>query len=325
MKILITGFVGFIGYFLSKKLSKKNNFRVVGIDNLNNYYDTNLKKSRFDLLKSSIDAYYFFDISNMKKLKETISKERPDIIIHLAAQAGVRYSLEKPEQYFKSNLKGFFNIIECCRIYNIKKLFFASSSSVYGNNKNHYFSEDDFVDNPLNLYAASKKSNELMAYSYSHLYNIKSVGLRFFTVYGPLGRPDMSYYKFTNDILNGKTINVHGKGEMFRDFTYIDDIINGITMLMGVDEKKLFNKDVSFNIFNIGNNQPIKLSYFIELIEKTLGIRGKKKLLDFQIGEAIKTSADISKIQSITNYNPTVKIEDGLPMFINWFKKYNDI
>ena len=237
----------------------------------------------------------------------------------------MRYSLENPMAYFESNLQGFFNILEACRIFKINKLIFASSSSVYGNNKKDYFSENDSVDNPLNFYAASKKSNELMAYSYANLYKIIIVGLRFFTVYGPFGRPDMSYYKFTNNILNGKFINVFGKGEMYRDFTYVDDITNGIFSLIETINTKFFESSVPYNIFNIGNNNPVKLTYFISLIEKALGIKAKKNYLDFQPGEAIKTAANISKIQKFLNFNPTTKIEDGIPIFVKWFKEYHNL
>ena len=325
MKIIITGFSGFIGYHLCNRIFYDQKYKVTGVDNFNNYYDPVLKKDRFDILKPHLHNHYNCDISNQSKIFEIIDYEKPDMIIHLAAQAGVRYSLENPQAYFESNLQGFFNILEACRIFEINKLIFASSSSVYGNNKRDYFSENDFVDNPLNFYAASKKSNELMAYSYSNLYKIIIVGLRFFTVYGPFGRPDMSYYKFTNNILNGKYINVFGKGEMFRDFTYVDDITNGIFSLIETINTKFSESSVQYNIFNIGNNNPVKLTYFISLIEKALGIKAKKNYLDFQPGEAIKTAANISKIQKYLNFNPTTKIEDGIPIFVKWFKEYHNL
>ena len=325
MKIIITGFSGFIGYHLCNRIFYDQKYKVTGVDNFNNYYDPVLKKDRFDILKPHLHNHYNCDISNQSKIFEIIDYEKPDMIIHLAAQAGVRYSLENPRAYFESNLQGFFNILEACRIFEINKLIFASSSSVYGNNKRDYFSENDFVDNPLNFYAASKKSNELMAYSYSNLYKIIIVGLRFFTVYGPFGRPDMSYYKFTNNILNGKYINVFGKGEMFRDFTYVDDITNGIFSLIETINTKFSESSVQYNIFNIGNNNPVKLTYFISLIEKALGIKAKKNYLDFQPGEAIKTAANISKIQKYLNFNPTTKIEDGIPIFVKWFKEYHNL
>ena len=325
MKIIITGFSGFIGYHLCNRIFYDQKYKVTGVDNFNNYYDPVLKKDRFKILKPHLHNHYNCDISNQSKIFEIIDYEKPDIIIHLAAQAGVRYSLENPQAYFESNLQGFFNILEACRIFKINKLIFASSSSVYGNNKKDYFSENDFVDNPLNFYAASKKSNELMAYSYSNLYKIIIVGLRFFTVYGPFGRPDMSYYKFTNNILNGKYINVFGKGEMYRDFTYVDDITNGIFSLIETINTKFSESSVPYNIFNIGNNNPVKLTYFISLIEKALGIKAKKNYLDFQQGEAIKTAANISKIQKFLNFNPTTKIEDGIPIFVKWFKEYHNL
>ena len=325
MKIIITGFSGFIGYHLCNRIFYDQKYKVTGVDNFNNYYDPVLKKDRFEIIKPHLHNHYNCDISNQSKIFEIIDYEKPDMIIHLAAQAGVRYSLENPQAYFESNLQGFFNILEACRIFEINKLIFASSSSVYGNNKRDYFSENDFVDNPLNFYAASKKSNELMAYSYSNLYKIIIVGLRFFTVYGPFGRPDMSYYKFTNNILNGKYINVFGKGEMYRDFTYVDDITNGIFSLIETINTKFSESSVSYNIFNIGNNNPVKLTYFISLIEKALGIKAKKNYLDFQPGEAIKTAANISKIQKFLNFNPTTKIEDGIPIFVKWFKEYHNL
>ena len=276
MKIIITGFSGFIGYHLCNRIFYDQKYKVTGVDNFNNYYDPVLKKDRFEILKPHLHNHYNCDISNQSKIFEIIDYEKPDIIIHLAAQAGVRYSLENPQAYFESNLQGFFNILESCRIFKINKLIFASSSSVYGNNKKDYFSENDFVDNPLNFYAASKKSNELMAYSYANLYKINTIGLRFFTVYGTYGRPDMSYYKFTNDILKGKTINIYGKGEMYRDFTYIDDITKGIISLVAYMNKNGFQDSVPYSIFNIGNNKPVKLTYFISLIEKAIGIKAKK-------------------------------------------------
>ncbi len=325
MKILITGHVGFIGYHLVNKIFNKKKYQLIGIDNFNDYYDQNLKNNRFRLLQSKLYKHYVCDISNKEKLFEIFKFEKPEFIIHLAAQAGVRFSLESPQTYFESNLKGFFNILEMCRIFKIKNLIFASSSSVYGNSSKSYFSEEDFVDTPLNLYAASKKSNELLAYSYANLYKINTIGLRFFTVYGTYGRPDMSYYKFTNDILNGKPIDIYGKGEMYRDFTYIDDITKGIINFVELMVKNEIKDSVPYSVFNIGNNSPVKLTYFISLIEKALGVKAKKNFLDFQPGEAIKTSANIEKIQKVTNFKPKVKIEEGIPLFVNWFKHYHKL
>ncbi len=327
MKILITGAAGFIGFHLSRFL-KNNNFEIFGIDNLNSYYDLDLKKYRLKLLKDDNIKFATVDLNNFSKLRDIFLKEKPDCIINLAAQAGVRFSLIEPFQYLESNLIGFFHILEICKEMKIKKLLFASSSSVYGKNSNDKFSENNITDEPLNLYAASKKSNELMAFSYANLYNISTIGLRFFTVYGPWGRPDMAYFKFTKNIFEEIPIDVYGEGNMYRDFTYIDDIVDGISKLLQAPEEKIFSKqgnahdNVSYRNFNIGNNKPIKLKHFIHVIEKAVGKNAKLNLMPIQKGDVIRTSADISLIQSVVSFKPKVSIEEGMPKFVNWYKNF---
>ena len=321
MKILITGGCGFIGYNLAVYLSKMG-FEVIALDNVNDYYDVNLKISRINQLKHLKIKFYKVDVTNFKKTENCVAFEKPDILIHLAAQAGVRFSLEKPNSYINNNVVGFFNILEICKVFNVDKLIFASSSSVYGNSKKNHFDENDNVDNPINLYAASKKSNELMAYSYSHLYDLPCVGVRFFTVYGPWGRPDMAYFKFTKNILEDSPINVYGNGDLYRDFTYIDDIVEGIAKLIEINNKELFLNNTKYEIFNLGNNKPIKVNYFISVIEKALGKNAKKNFMEIQPGDVIRTSAKIDKIKTLINFSPKTNIEDGLPKFVNWFKNY---
>ncbi len=327
MKILITGAAGFIGFHLSRFL-KNNNFEIFGIDNLNSYYDLDLKKYRLKLLKDDNIKFATVDLNNFAKLRDIFLREKPDCVINLAAQAGVRFSLIEPFQYLESNLIGFFHILEICKDMKIKKLLFASSSSVYGKNSNYKFSENNITDEPLNLYAASKKSNELMAFSYANLYNISTIGLRFFTVYGPWGRPDMAYFKFTKNIFEEIPIDVYGEGNMYRDFTYIDDIVDGISKLLQAPEEKIFSKqsnanhNVSYRNFNIGNNKPIKLKHFINVIEKAVGKNAKLNLMPIQKGDVIRTSADISLIQSVVSFKPKISIEEGIPKFVNWYKNF---
>ncbi len=322
IKVVITGISGFIGFHLSILLIK-NKFEVIGVDNLNDYYDIKLKKSRLEILRKINIKFYKIDITDFKNLKKCFSNEKPDIVVNLAAQAGVRYSLENPQSYIQSNVIGFFNILEVCKNIKINKLIFASSSSVYGNLYKDKFSEDDKVDDPLNLYAASKKSNELMAYAYANLYNIPCVGLRFFTVYGPWGRPDMAYFKFTKNIIENLPIDVYGNGNMYRDFTYIDDIVDGIFKLLKTSNEKLFSsKKINFELFNIGNDNSVNLNYFISIIEKSVGKKAKKNFLEIQPGDVKRTSANIIKIQSKVNFLPQTKIEDGIPKFVEWYKNY---
>ncbi len=323
-KVLITGAVGFVGFHLSILLLK-NNFEVIAIDNLNDYYSVNLKKSRLEILINFKVRFYKIDITNFEELKECFLNEKPDLVIHLAAQAGVRYSLQNPSSYVQNNIVGFFNVLEICKSSNLDKLIFASSSSVYGDLNKDKFKENDCVDNPLNLYSASKKSNELMAYTYSNLYNIPCIGLRFFTVYGPWGRPDMAYFKFTKNIINDVPIEVYGNGEMCRDFTYIDDIVHGILELVNIDNKKLFTDKVLFEILNLGNDSPVELNDFISIIEKTIGKKAIKQFLEIQPGDSKRTSANLKKTQSKINFFPKTKIEAGLPKFIEWYNSYYEL
>jgi UDP-glucuronate 4-epimerase len=321
MKILVTGVAGFIGFFLSKKLLE-NGFDVFGIDNLNDYYDVNLKESRLKLL-NKYENFNFdkCDISDKPKVTTLFEEKDFEVVINLAAQAGVRYSIEEPDEYIQSNIVGFFNIIEACRHNNIKHLLYASSSSVYGMNKKAPFSTSDFVDNPVSLYAATKKSNELMAHSYSHLYRIPATGLRFFTVYGPFGRPDMAYFKFTKAILEGNAIDIYNRGDMIRDFTYIDDIVESVYRLIkkGFEDSK---ETVPHRVFNIGNNEPVKLGHFIKVIESELGVEAKKNYLPMQDGDVQMTYADIDPLIKEVNFKPETSIETGLKSFIEWYKEY---
>ena len=333
MKILITGVAGFIGFHAAKKLIKHH--EIIGIDNLNHYYDPKLKKARLDELLELGLQFEKIDISDTNKLLEYFQSNKPTHVLHLAAQAGVRYSIENPYSYASTNISGFLNILEGCRQNNVLHLVYASSSSVYGLNKQKTFSERDRTDHPSSLYAASKKSNELMAHSYSHLYDLPTTGLRFFTVYGPYGRPDMALFMFVKNILNDIPINVYGHGNMFRDFTYVDDIVSGIFKIIGANPSKYslnFNNEENvsvrsapWTVMNIGNNNPVKLSYFIEVIENNLNKKAKKNYLDFQPGDVKSTAADIDKINSQFNFIPKVKIEEGIPKFINWYKNFYNI
>lgn len=322
MKYLITGTSGFIGSNLANKLLEDKNNIIIGIDNMNNYYDVKLKEDRLKKLKQ-YDNYKFYkeDISNKEKIFKIFEKERPDYVINLAAQAGVRYSIDHPDCYIESNLIGFYNILEACRNYPVKKLLFASSSSVYGANKKIPFSTDDKVDKPVSLYAATKKSNELMAYAYSNLYKIPVVGLRFFTVYGPMGRPDMAYYSFTKNIVENKTIKVFNNGDMYRDFTYVDDIVAGIISLIPLDVKKDEN-NVQYKIYNIGNNKPVKIIDFISILEKNIGKVADKEFLPMQPGDVYETYADIDELIKDTGFKPETSIEDGLKNFVDWYLDY---
>ena len=320
MKILITGVAGFIGFHLANKLFSTN-FDLVGIDNINSYYDLDLKKSRLGIIKDKI-AFHKIDIVNLNALKNVFKEHKPNLIIHLAAQAGVRYSINNPEQYISNNIVGFFNILQCCKEFNCDKIIYASSSSVYGKQLKHKSKEIDDVNKPLNLYASSKVSNELMAYSFGQLIGLKSIGLRFFTVYGPWGRPDMAYYIFTKNILEGKKINVFGYGKMWRDFTYIDDIVNAIEKIVKVSDNKMFPKGTYSRIFNIGNNKPEKLMTLVSLIQKKLNIKAKINYLDYQLGDTIRTSANINELKSIINFVPKTTLNLGIPKFIDWYRNY---
>ncbi len=318
MSILITGAGGFIGYHLSKKILNKNT-EVIGIDNINNYYDINLKKNRVkELKKNKKFLFYKIDICEYKKLNDIIKKNKIKYIIHLAAQAGVRYSIKDPRTYFKSNLEGFFNVLEISRHNNIKHLIYASTSSVYGDSKKFPLSEINRTDKPLSFYAATKKSNEVMAHSYSYIYKLPCTGVRFFTVYGPFGRPDMALFKFTKNILNNQPIELYNKGNHFRDFTYIDDIVDGIYSLI----KKQSKKSIPYEIFNIGNGTPKKLLDYLKHIENNLNKISKTKKLPLQVGDIVKTHSNINKLKKYTSYKPKTNIKIGISRFIEWYKDY---
>jgi UDP-glucuronate 4-epimerase len=321
--ILITGCAGFIGYNVAIKFLRKN-YNIVGIDNLNSYYDVDLKRKRLSLLKEKFKNFNFFrtDIYNKKKLNKIFQKKRPFAVIHLAAQAGVRYSITKPEKYMRSNLVGFFNILELVKIYRIKELFFASSSSVYGDSKENILSENLNTDKPIQFYAATKKSNEIMAYCYSSLYKLNITALRFFTVYGPWGRPDMAYFKFVRSILNNKMIKVFNYGNHKRSFTYIDDISNAIYLLF--TKKKIIKKkqESRFQIINLGNNKSITLMKFIKVIEKILNKKAKISFLPKQKGDVFATKADVKKIKKFFPQFPQFSLDYGLKKFIIWYKSY---
>jgi len=316
-KILVTGAAGFIGFHLVNSLLN-DGFNVVGIDNLNNYYDVNLKKDR---LKKIIDNKNFVfeecDISDRGSLNKIFKTYKPVKVINLAAQAGVRYSLENPYAYMDSNLVGFLNVIEQCRHNDVEGLIYASSSSVYGGNTKIPFNVEDQTDNPVSLYAATKKSNELIATTYSHLYNLNTTGLRFFTVYGPWGRPDMAYYIFTKKIINKEPIKVFNRGNMKRDFTYIDDIIFGL--------RSAIDKNFKCEIFNLGNNKSENLMNFIYTIESELGIKAKIDFKPMQPGDVKETYAEISKSTKMFSYLPKTQIKDGIKKFINWYKVYYNV
>jgi len=330
--ILITGAAGFIGFHLSKKLLDQS-YQVIGIDNLNDYYDPKLKEARLNIL-SKYDEFIFHkvDLKDKPAIDSIFETYRPTYVINLAAQAGVRYSIENPYAYVDSNLVGFMNVLEACRNYPVKHLLYASSSSVYGGNKVAPFSTNHNVDHPVSLYAATKKSNELLAHSYSHLYNIPTTGLRFFTVYGPYGRPDMAYFSFTKDILAGNPIKVFNHGKMERDFTYVGDIVEGIEKLIDNtpvantewDESKddLSTSFAPYKIYNIGNNNPVQLMRFINALESAIGKEAEKIYMDMQPGDVLRTFADVSDLERDINFKPSTSIEDGLKKFVTWYKDY---
>jgi UDP-glucuronate 4-epimerase len=328
MKVLVTGAAGFIGFHLTLALLERDD-EVVGIDNLNDYYDPALKQLRLDeIAKHSKCSNFEFikaDISDRAFMEQLFADNSFDVVVNLAAQAGVRYSLENPHAYVESNLVGFVNILEGCRHSKVKHLVYASSSSVYGMNVKQPFSTEDRVDYPISLYAATKKSNELMAHTYSHLYNIPTTGLRFFTVYGPYGRPDMAYYKFTKAILNDDPIDVYNNGVMKRDFTYIDDIIEGVVRVMdrtpNPQKNKYSTAKPPYRIYNIGNNNPVTLRDFISAIEEACGVKANKNLLPMQPGDVPVTYAQVDKLINDVGFKPSTNIEFGLSKFVNWFKR----
>ena len=320
-RYLITGGAGFIGFYLSKALLEKG-AEVVGLDNLNDYYEVSLKEERLAILRKQ-EGYRFVkaDLSDKEAVFRLFAEYRPQIVVNLAAQAGVRYSIDNPDAYIQSNIVGFFNILEACRHYPVEHLVFASSSSVYGGNKKVPFSTQDQVDQPVSLYAATKKSNELMAYSYSKLYQIPLTGLRFFTVYGPMGRPDMAYFKFAKKIMADEPIQIYNNGDMLRDFTYIDDIITGVENILCNPSAKDEN-GAAYKIYNIGNNKPERLMDYIAVLEKCLGKEAKKEFLPMQPGDVYETYADVTDLMRDYGFKPSTTIEEGLSKFAEWFKNY---
>lgn len=312
--VLVTGSAGFIGFHVSKRLLEMGE-SVVGIDNLNEYYDVNLKKARLEILKSYNNfIFYKEDIQNFQALEGIFESHNLDFICNLAAQAGVRYSLKAPFSYQKSNLEGFLTLLELARKYSVKNFVYASSSSVYGDNKKVPFSVDDRVDTPVSLYAATKKANELIAHAYSHLYQIPCTGLRFFTVYGPWGRPDMALFLFTDAILKKRPINVYNYGNMKRDFTYIDDIVDGTIAAL--------KRAVPYEIFNLGNSQSVELLDFIRILEEVLGQEAQKNMTPIQPGDVPETAADIRKSRELLGFDPKTPLEKGIRRFVRWYREY---
>ncbi|MBU9812020.1 NAD-dependent epimerase [Rahnella sp. C60] len=335
MKYLVTGAAGFIGFFVSQRLLAAGHC-VIGIDNLNDYYDVNLKLARLAQLENK-DGFEFIklDLADREGMAALFAEQRFERVIHLAAQAGVRYSIENPLAYADSNLIGFVNVLEGCRHNNVGHLLYASSSSVYGLNKKQPFSTDDSVDHPVSLYAATKKANELMAHTYSHLYKIPTTGLRFFTVYGPWGRPDMALFKFTKAILGGQNIDVYNHGEMRRDFTYIDDIAEAIVRLQDVipqadpdwtvEDGSPASSSAPYCVYNIGNSNPVKLMTYISALEKALGIVAGKNMLPMQPGDVHETSADTLPLAKAIDFKPETPVEQGVQRFVDWYRDFYQI
>lgn len=331
-KALVTGSAGFIGFHLAKRLLR-NGCRVIGIDNLNNYYDPQLKRDRLAQLEAFPDFHFHrIDLAEKDQLDHVFSKTQPELVVNLAAQAGVRYSLENPHAYVKANIVGFVNILECCRNNNAKHLVFASSSSVYGANTKMPFSIHDNIDHPVSLYAATKKANELMAHSYSHLFNLPCTGLRFFTVYGPWGRPDMALFLFTKAILENNPIRVFNHGKMKRDFTFIDDIVEGIVRVTKKlpEPNPLWSGDnpdpgtsyAPYRIYNIGNHNPVQLLEFIQEIEKAIGKKAIKRYMALQPGDVLETYADIDDLVKDVGFKPSTRLSDGIRSFVDWYQSY---
>jgi UDP-glucuronate 4-epimerase len=330
MQVLITGVAGFIGYHLAQRLLNEG-IAVYGIDNLNPYYDVNLKQNRLNQLKQQSGfTFQLLDLSHHQAVIHLFQTQPFEYVINLAAQAGVRYSLVNPMAYIDSNIVGFVNLLEGCRHCPIKHLVFASSSSVYGANRKVPFSTHDNVDHPVSLYAATKKSNELIAHTYSHLYNLPATGLRFFTVYGPWGRPDMAYFKFVRAIESGEPIDVYNFGDMQRDFTYIDDVVEGIVRVMYHPPQPTpedtnpsnLGGHAACKVYNIGNNKPVALLRFIEVIEQSLGKEAKKNLLPIQPGDVVTTYADVDELMQEVGFRPDTPIETGIPRFVQWYRDY---
>lgn len=334
MKVLITGAAGFIGSHLTEKLLNIN-YQVVGLDNLNDYYSVSLKESRLSRLTHDKFSFYKEDLQNSEAIMSVFNKEKPEVVINLAAQAGVRYSIENPHAYIDSNVVGYINILEGCRHNNVQQLIYASSSSVYGANTSLPFSVHDNVDHPLSLYAATKKANELMSHTYSSLYNIPTTGLRFFTVYGPWGRPDMALFMFTKNIIEGKPIDVFNNGDMMRDFTFVDDIVESISRLIekpahpnhewSGDKPDPGTSYAPYKIYNIGNNSPVKLMEFIEAIEEKVGKKAIKNFMPLQAGDVPATYANVEDLYRDIDFKPQTSIKDGVGKFVDWYVEYYKI
>ena len=326
-RYLITGGAGFIGFHLTKRLLTEG-ADVIGFDNLNDYYDVQLKEDRLQILQqmSAVDgngSYRFIkgDLADKETVMQLFAENKPQIVVNLAAQAGVRYSIDHPDSYIQSNIIGFYDILEACRHYPVEHLLFASSSSVYGGNTKIPFSTQDKVDEPVSLYAATKKSDELMAHCYSKLYGIPATGLRFFTVYGPMGRPDMAYFSFSQKIMHGETIKIFNNGDMMRDFTYVEDIVTGIMNMLN-NPPADNGKGAHYKIYNIGNNSPEKLMYFVEILEKELGKTAQKEFLPMQPGDVYQTYADVSELTKDFGFKPSTSLQEGLAEFVKWFRVY---
>ncbi|QLX24942.1 NAD-dependent epimerase [Citrobacter freundii] len=331
MKYLVTGAAGFIGFHVSKRLLDAGH-QVVGLDNLNDYYDVSLKQARLALLVHPGFHFHMLDLADRESMAALFAEERFDRVIHLAAQAGVRYSIDNPHAYADSNLTGFLNVLEGCRHNQIQHLLYASSSSVYGLNRKMPFSTDDSVDHPVSLYAATKKANELMAHTYSHLYGLPTTGLRFFTVYGPWGRPDMALFKFTKAMLEGKSIDVYNFGKMKRDFTYIDDIAEAIVRLQDIIPQTDAQWTVEtgtpatsiapYRVYNIGNSAPVELMDYIKALEEALGIEATKNMLPLQPGDVLETSADTQALYDVIGFKPETTVKDGVKNFVDWYRDF---
>ncbi|HCW47130.1 NAD-dependent epimerase [Mixta calida] len=334
MNYLVTGAAGFIGFHVTQRLLSAGH-QVVGIDNLNDYYDVNLKRARLNQITSSDFTFIECDLADRDAIASLFAEQRFQRVIHLGAQAGVRYSIDNPHAYADANLIGHLNILEGCRHHKIEHLLYASSSSVYGLNRKMPFSTDDSVDHPVSLYAATKKANELMSHTYSHLYGIPTTGLRFFTVYGPWGRPDMALFKFTRAIIAGESIDVYNNGEMLRDFTYIDDITESIFRLQDVIPQKDENWTVEtgspatssapYRVYNIGNSQPVTLMAYIEALEKALGMQARKNMLPMQPGDVLETSADTQALFDVIGFKPQTGVEEGIKRFVEWYRAFYNV
>lgn len=334
MKYLVTGAAGFIGFHVSQRLLAAGH-QVIGLDNLNDYYDVSLKQARLNMLQSSDFRFVKMNLDDNAAMAELFAEAQFDRVIHLAAQPGVRYSLENPHAYAQANLVGHLNVLEGCRHNKVQHLLYASSSSVYGLNRKMPFSTDDSVDHPVSLYAATKKANELMSHTYSHLYGLPTTGLRFFTVYGPWGRPDMALFKFTKAMLEGKTIDVYNYGKMKRDFTYIDDIVEAIIRLQDVipeansewtvENGSPATSSAPYRVYNIGNSSPVELMDYITALEEALGIEAKKNMMPMQAGDVLETSAETQPLYDLVGFRPETSVKDGVKNFVEWYRKFYQI